>query len=109
MATMIKEIDVKTAHSKMDSNENATVFLDVRTPEEYKEVRVDGYLNFPLDQIGQKELPFSLDSDIVIMCRGGFRSMTACEKLQRMGASELSNVAGGIVAWMDEKLPVDKG
>ena len=46
--------------------------------------------------------------DIVFYCAAGVRSALACEMAAAMGRTRLFNVEGGIVAWEDSNLPLEK-
>ena len=75
------------------------VLLDVRTPQEYREGRIPGSKNLPLQAIGNV---VSLVSDkaapLFVYCYSGARSRQAVGALQRMGYSNVKNL-GGIAAY----------
>jgi rhodanese-related sulfurtransferase len=52
------------------------------------------------------ELKSLQEQDLVIICRGGKRSATACWQLAQAGFNKTYNVAGGIIAWQRAKLAV---
>lgn len=73
--------------------------IDVREPHEYKSGHVQGMVNIPLGQIGQRMSELPKDREIILMCRSGNRSMMAARTLKKRGYSQLINVRGGISAW----------
>jgi rhodanese-related sulfurtransferase len=79
------------------------LFLDVREPAEYAAANLNAKL-IPLGQIiaGQiEELEDYKQTEIIIHCRSGMRSMQACMALEQMGFTNTVNVMGGILAWQD--------
>lgn len=43
------------------------------------------------------------DSEIVVYCRSGMRSMQACMMLETAGFRNLANLTGGMLAWEEMK------
>jgi phage shock protein E len=76
------------------------ILLDVRTEEEFQELRIDGAILIPDDQIGakvQKQLP-DKDTTILVYCRSGRRSANAAKELVQMGYAGIYDF-GGIIDW----------
>lgn len=101
----IKELSVEEVFEKLTTQ---TSFIDVRSQDEYAEVHAKGTTLMPLDTLG----PESIDSlgldksaEIFLICRSGKRSMAACEIFKDLGYTNLTNVAGGTLAWVDANLP----
>ena len=77
--------------------------VDVRTAEEVRELGVIGSaIHIPLDQLTEHldKLP-NPESSIVVYCEGGVRSAKAVEVLAGHGFTNVSDLEGGIVAWLD--------
>ena len=88
------------------------IFVDVRSPAEYRSVRVQGAVNLPLNSItcddvkklvGDKQNPA-----IILLCGKGGRARKAAEILQA-GSFNLLVVEGGTNACVDANLPIEKG
>jgi molybdopterin/thiamine biosynthesis adenylyltransferase/rhodanese-related sulfurtransferase len=100
----IPQISVKELKQRLDSKETRNdgfLLLDVREPYEYQIAQIGGLL------IPQNDLPNRLgeldkNREIVVHCRSGARSQRAAELLKANGFQNVSNVAGGILAWSDE-------
>ena len=78
------------------------VLLDVREEDEYQELHIEGCVWIPLDEIqvrAEKEL--DKNSDIVVYCAHGVRSLQAVMALRMMGFKNLRSLEGGIVAWQE--------
>jgi molybdopterin/thiamine biosynthesis adenylyltransferase/rhodanese-related sulfurtransferase/molybdopterin converting factor small subunit len=83
--------------------------IDVREPYEYTRGHVEGAELLPLERMftGAAGLPH--DRDLIFMCRVGERSALAVEIARQAGISRAYNLAGGIVAWINEGRPVTQG
>lgn len=78
------------------------VLLDVRTPGEYREGRVPGSKNLPLDALRRApEVIESRDTPVFVYCYSGARSRQAAGLLAGMGYTNVKNI-GGIAAWQGE-------
>jgi molybdopterin/thiamine biosynthesis adenylyltransferase/rhodanese-related sulfurtransferase len=97
----IPQISVETLKAKRDAGEDF-LLLDVREPHEYQIAEINGKL-IPLGSIGQRlsELADYKDKEILVHCRSGARSQKAALELKAAGFTNVSNVAGGILAWAD--------
>lgn len=75
-------------------------FINVCTPDEYRERHISGVRSVPLDEIGRRVGEFKDKKTIYVHCRSGRRGAAAIEKLSALGVgAELVNVDGGILAW----------
>jgi len=86
-------------------NEPTAVLLDVRTPEEHRQVRIPGSILLPYDEIklfAAEVLP-DKESVILIYCRSGRRSIIAAEALISLGYKNVKNL-GGIIDWPYETI-----
>ncbi len=103
----IREISPKEAFEELQADE-AIVLVDTREPHEYAEANIAGSKLIPpaliADQI-EAAVP-DRSTKVILHCRSGARSMTAAEQMAEMGYSDLANVAGGILEWQAEGLPV---
>ncbi|MGE7981404.1 rhodanese-like domain-containing protein [Solibacillus sp. NPDC093137] len=85
-----------TAQLKAVLNDKDKVFVDVRTPAEYKARNVKQFKNIPLGSDFSK-LP--KDKEIVVICQSGMRSKQACNQLKKLGYEKVTNVRGGMSAY----------
>lgn len=79
----------------------AAVLLDIRTPEEFGEGRLEGAINidfYAADFAGQLA-ELDRDATYVIYCRSGNRSTVALDTFRDLGFTSVHAVEGGIVAW----------
>ena len=70
-----------------------SLWIDVRTVEEYNAGHLEGAINIPYDEIEQKIEAVSADknTDIQLYCRSGRRSGIALETLRGLGYSKVTN------------------
>lgn len=86
--------------------------IDVRTLEEFREVRTAlarhvAMHTIDLDQLVRtRELP--PDEPLYFICHVGGRSGRVCEALMAAGYSNVVNVTGGMDAWEAAGLPVER-
>jgi rhodanese-related sulfurtransferase len=87
---------------------NEAMLIDVREPAEYEAENINGSKNIPLSQVNFSQIPAD-NKKIVIHCNKGGRGGSACEKLIGENPNaELYNLEGGIRAWIEAGLPVNK-
>lgn len=87
---------ISTTELKRMINDKDKLFIDVRTPAEYKARNVKQFKNIPLGSDFSK-LP--KDKEIVVICRSGMRSKQACNQLKKLGYSRVTNIRGGMSAY----------
>jgi phage shock protein E len=73
-----------------------TVWIDVRTIEEYNEDHINGDLNIPVDDINMDEFAkmFDKDDEINLYCRSGNRAGRAKLILEEAGFTNVNNRGG---------------
>ncbi|PDW04721.1 rhodanese-like domain-containing protein [Candidatus Viridilinea mediisalina] len=100
-------MSVQQLKTTLDSAQPILV-LDVRTPAEYVgDGHIAGSLLIPVEELPARLDEVPNDQPIACFCRSGNRSQTACSILARAGYSNLSNVDGGIRAWVAAGYPVE--
>jgi rhodanese-related sulfurtransferase len=75
------------------------VLIDVRTPGEHREAHIPGSILMPLSTLGGvTKLPGG--GRVILYCRSGSRSRRAYKILSAKGFKGLSDLKGGILAWV---------
>jgi rhodanese-related sulfurtransferase len=82
------------------------VAVDVRTPHEREQKRIDGSVAVPLNHLEAEAVRLPRDRALVVYCAGGYRSSIAASLLRHLGFSNVSEIAGGITAWEAARLPM---
>ena len=80
-------------------NGEEMVLLDVRTPDEHKEVRIPGALLIPLGMLRQRLDEIPRDKLIVPFCKLSLRGYEAQIILQQAGFDNVCYLEGGVLAW----------
>ena len=95
--------------SRMMSHDEP-LLLDVRETNEYRAGYLRDAKHIPLGQLASKidQIEAWKDKPVIIYCRSGNRSGAACGQLAKQGFTRLYNLAGGIMAWQHDGLPVKK-
>lgn len=90
-------------------NHREAFVLDVREPKEFDGGHLLNAKSIPLGKLRERigELERYRDKPIVVVCRSGNRSATACALLGREGFSAY-NLAGGVMAWQKANLPLEQ-
>jgi rhodanese-related sulfurtransferase len=83
--------------------------LDVRTPGEFQQTRLEGAHLIPIDQFVKRLSEVPKDRPILVYCAVGSRSAQVVNYLARQGYTEIYNLYGGIYSWQQTGYPVLKG
>jgi len=90
-------------------NKEKAQVIDVCEPAEFAAAHVAGAKNIPLGEIGSgKGLPGNKKLPLVVVCAAGVRSAKAVTQLKAMGYENVQSLAGGLKAWREANLPIDK-
>lgn len=97
------EMDCRAVKARLDAGE-AFLFLDCREPDEYATAHIDGTKLFPMSELAERvsELEPYRNSDIVVHCHHGGRSMRVTNWLRKQGFANVTNMAGGIDDWSQQ-------
>lgn len=102
---MINQISVQELKKLIDNDE--AMLIDVREPAEHSAENIKQATLIPLSQICMDKLPNASGKTLVIHCKSGMRSMSACTKLLSENSDlVVHNLEGGIMAWQQANLPV---
>lgn len=100
---------VSTAEAVQLINREKAVLIDVSEPAEYASAHAAGAKNIPLGSLeGSTDLPKNKTLPIVVVCPSGARAVRAAAMLRKLGFEKAHALAGGLAAWREANLPVDK-
>lgn len=91
-------------------NRQDAIMLDVREPAEYGAGHILGARNVPLARLeaGAGELAKRKDKPLVVYCESGNRAVKAAAALKKQGFTHVASLSGGLGAWQQAGLPVEK-
>jgi rhodanese-related sulfurtransferase len=92
-------------------NRRDALMLDLREPKEYEGGRVPNAMHLPQSQLASRagELEKLTARPVIAYCERGQRSRAAAAALKRLGFAEVYTLRGGLRAWSEAGLPVEKG
>ena len=94
----ISSFEVMEKYSKKEN----VLYLDVRSPQEFEEMRLGiGEILIPLGALRKrlKELPEDKSKEIIVYCKISLRGYEAARILQAKGWTNVKVMEGGIIAW----------
>src|SRR5436190_10301313 len=106
MQTAIPEISPAEAQAR---HRAGATLIDVREQVEWDAGHIAGALFIPLGQLDQ-EIATTVpdkDTEIILHCRSGARSGRGTAQLLNLGYTNVVNLAGGILAWEANSLPIE--
>lgn len=102
---------VGTAEAVRLMNREKAVLIDISEPAEFATGHAGGARNVPFGQLeaaGNKGLPSNKALPVVLVCPTGARSSRAVALLKKAGYENVQSLAGGLAAWREANLPVEK-
>ena len=90
-------------------NREKAVLIDVSEPDEFAAGHAGGAKNIPLGTLETSaSLPKNKALPLVVLCPTGARAARAVAILTKLGYEKSSALAGGLAAWREANLPVEK-
>ena len=101
----IPAVDPADANERVD---RGAILVDVREQNEWDQVRIPGASLKPLSQANSWYQDLPSDGEIIFYCRSGQRSGQIVHALiEQVGMTNVINLSGGIVGWIQHGLPVE--
>ncbi len=102
----IEEIEPFEANEEIEGGD--VVLIDTREPHEYQEAHLEGGKLVPPGLLADEIAAAAPDKSArtILYCRSGNRSYKAAEQMQALGYENVASMAGGILAWQEQGLPV---
>ena len=93
--------DLSVSEFKAKMNTANVVVLDVRTPAETAEGKIDGAMeiDYHADGFAEKIIALDKEKTYLVYCRSGNRSGKTCKMMAGKGFKKLYNLEGGFMAW----------
>lgn len=100
----IPQIDATEAQALL---RRGALLVDVREPVEWAAARIPGATLIPLGDLLARVTELPRDRPVILQCRSGNRSNRGARLLADLGYTNVSNLAGGILAWSEAGLPLE--
>jgi adenylyltransferase/sulfurtransferase len=99
----VPEVTVRTLNARREAG-NAPFLLDVRKPYEAEIADIGADQLIPVEELAERlaEIRADRNDEIVVHCRSGARSARAVKLMRESGFTNVSNLAGGTLAWSEE-------
>lgn len=103
--TLIKEICPTSAWKRAKSG---ALLVDVREKEEILALAFDvpDILHIPLSELEERFTEIPKERDVILVCKGGSRSLRATAFLQNHGYTNAVNMQFGLARWVQKGFPV---
>jgi rhodanese-related sulfurtransferase len=91
-------------------NREKAVLIDVCEPAEYAQGHAMGSKNIPLGQL-ESQLPLMVKNKslpVILVCQVGGRASRAASQAKKLGYERAQALSGGLKAWREASLPVEK-
>ncbi len=98
----IPEISVHELSDRLKTGLGSATLIDVREPHEWEIVRIPGAVLMPKASVTDHLAELAQHSEVLVQCKGGGRSADVTKLLLSAGFKNVKNVAGGVLAWVNE-------
>jgi len=99
---------VNTVEATHLINREDALVVDVRDPGEYGAGHILGAKNVPLSRLGDADVAKRKERPVIVYCDGTERAAKAVAALKKQGFTRVVNLSGGLRAWQQAGLPVEK-
>jgi molybdopterin/thiamine biosynthesis adenylyltransferase len=104
--SVVEEIEPFEASQEIEGGD--VVLIDTREPHEFQEARIEGGKLVPPGLLADEIATAAPDKSArtILYCRSGNRSYKAAEQMEALGYTDVASMAGGILLWQEQGLPV---
>ena len=99
---------VNTAEATHLINREDALVVDVRDAGEYGAGHILGAKNVPVSRLDEGDLAKRKERPVIVYCDGSERSSKAVAALKKQGFTRVVNLSGGLKAWQQAGLPIEK-
>ena len=91
-------------------NDQDAAIVDIRDAGDYKEGHIPQARHIPFGALQERlgELAKIKSQPIIVYCRTGTTSQSACVLLKKNGFADVHSLKGGLPSWLDAHLPVSR-
>jgi rhodanese-related sulfurtransferase len=102
--------EVGTLEATRLMNQGTTLILDIRDGADFATGHLPRARNIPLKEIDARvaEIAKFKDKAVLVTCKTGARAAAASRALKRAGFNTVYQLKGGLAAWQQASLPLEK-
>lgn len=102
--------EIGTLEATRLMNQGSTLILDVRDGPEYAAGHLPRARHIPLRELSKRvdEIGKFKTKPVIVTCKSGTRAGSACRLLKQAGFVNVYQLKGGLAAWQQASLPVEK-
>ena len=102
--------EIGTLEATRLMNQGSTLVLDVREDAEYAAGHLPRARHIPLKDLHKRvdEIGKYKAKPVIVTCKSGPRAGAACRFLKRSGFTNVYQLKGGLGAWQQASLPIEK-
>ncbi|GAB1387402.1 rhodanese-like domain-containing protein [Melaminivora sp.] len=102
---------ISAAQAVQLMNREKAVVIDVCEPGEYASGHIGAAKNLPLAQLNERlpQVAKNKAVPVIMVCAHGARSARAVAMAKALGYDNAQSLAGGMKAWREAGMPVEKG
>ena len=87
--------------------ERQAYIIDVREPQEFADGHIPNALSVPQSELAISLADVPKDSDVLVVCAGGNRSLRSAGFLKAVGYTRVTNLDGGTNGWREAGNPIE--
>ena len=103
-----RDLDPADAQRELQTDPTLRI-LDVRTEPEHTSHRLPQATLIPVQELDRRLGELDKNTNWLVHCEHGRRSLFACEMLAQAGFKKLANLRGGLAYWAGCGLPLETG
>ena len=102
--------DVSVQEAVQLINRRDAIVLDIRDPSEFASGHIPNARNIPMAELEKRlrEIEKFKQRPAIVICRSGTRAASACATLRKNGFQEVYSLKGGMLAWQQAGMPLQK-
>jgi len=102
--------EIGTLEATQLMNKGSSLVLDVRDASEFAAGHLPRARHIPLGELGKRleEIGKFKEKPVIVTCQSGTRSARAAKMLRAAGFTTVFELKGGLAAWQQASLPVEK-
>ncbi len=91
-------------------NHQDAVIVDIRPSADFHKGHIINAISIPINGFASQlnSLNKHKEQPIIISCRSGSQSQSACQQLRKAGYEKVFNLRGGVLAWQSANLPITR-